>query len=563
MGKRSVNKVKYILYGANRVSKDFKYIFDKLEYEFISDEGDLADSWNGIPYLDIHKVTNLKKDEQIIICDFEKKEKEQVLCQKGFKYGKEYLYEKDFFELLDPWKIPNRKIAVWGTGRVAKRLLDESVLESVDVYIDTNKAGGFFDNKEILSPDEIENWKEYFVIVAVVKDAEICTQLEKHGLMENVDYARYQSVTGMPSRLLKKTIFDKSYYDLECKTMLNHLEIFRNGDTRCCCTTFVNQNLENMMQNTMQEVWNSNLHKILCLSTENHTYSFCDKTMCPLFVAKEKENLRSIEDYKRMSEYPETLALGYDSTCNLACVTCRECTHIAQGQEKEIAMNIAEKINNEYLEHCKFLIMAGDGEVFLSPAYKAVYTNQNCNPPYIRLLSNGMLFNERNWKNFKKEKNGKIMLTVSIDAATKETYESIRRNGNFDILKKNMEFAAKLRKDGELRYFRMNFVVQKENYQEMPLFVRWGEELGVDEIFFTKILNWGTYSDGEFKKISMMETDGITPKKELLDIMNSQEMQSDIVDLGTIQYGHKEDIVDYVENYYMWELEKRGGKIFD
>ena len=155
------------------------------------------------------------------------------------------------------------------------------------------------------------------------------------------------------------------------------------------------------------------------------------------------------------------------------------------------------------------------------------------------------------------------MLTVSIDAATKDTYERIRRNGNFEQLQKNMEFAASLRKEGRLRYFRMNFVVQAENYREMVPFVKWGERLGVDEVFFTKILNWGTYTEEEFARISMMEKDGITPKKELKEVLEDPVMRSSsIADLGTIQYSHREDETELVENYYMWELEKRGGKIF-
>lgn len=108
----------------------------------------------------------------------------------------------------------------------------------------------------------------------------------------------------------------------------------------------------------------------------------------------------------------------------------------------------------------------------------------------------------------------------------------------------------------------MNFVVQRENYKEMVPFVEWGQKLGVDEVFFTKILNWGTYTEEEFYGISMMEQDGVTPKTELKEVLEDSMMKSDIVDLGTIQYAHKEDKVGVVEDYYMWELEKRGGVLF-
>ena len=154
------------------------------------------------------------------------------------------------------------------------------------------------------------------------------------------------------------------------------------------------------------------------------------------------------------------------------------------------------------------------------------------------------------------------MLTVSIDAATRETYEKVRRGGNFDVLRKNMEFASKLRKDGNLSYFRINFVVQSENYKEMIDFVEWGVELGVDEVFFSKVLNWGTYTSEEFKEISMMEEDGNTPKKELQRILDDPRMKNPIVDLGTIQYSH--EMVNYaVDNYYMWELKRKVKTLFE
>lgn len=214
----------------------------------------------------------------------------------------------------------------------------------------------------------------------------------------------------------------------------------------------------------------------------------------------------------------------------------------------------------------KFMISmsnARDSEVFVSEAYKRIYQSTNMNHiDYIRILSNGTLFNEKNWKEFKKNKNGKILLTASVDAATKETYEAIRRNGNFDTLKANMAFAGELRRKGELAYLRMNFVVQKRNYKEMIDFVKWGLEIGADEVFFTKILNWGTFSADDFKEISMMEADGITAKPELKKIIEDPIMKNKIVDLGTIQYAHTtSDDVD-VENYYIWEMERKVEGLF-
>lgn len=558
--------MKYIIYGVNRVAKDFLYVFEDLEILYFIDSESDCGEFLGYSVHDLEYALNDKDYDQIILCDFDKDKKKNILVSKGFVYGTDFVYEEDFFETLDELHIPrHRKIAVWGTGLTAKKLSDYNVEWNTDCYIDTYKTTEQFNGIGVRSPKEITNWKDYFIIIAVVKDQEIVEYLQEKNLKEKIDFVNYQLAVGLPSRLLRRTIFDTSYYNLECSTMLNHLEIFYRGNTRCCCTTFVEQNLDNMLDKNINELWHSNLHKILCLSAENRTYSFCDKSMCPLFISKSDEQGQIIDkDYKKMTDKPEVLAIGYDSSCNLKCVSCRKQLHIAQGEELKRLNQITEVIKKDYLPGCKFLILAGDGEVFASATYQAVYEDVNCNPEFIRILSNGTLFSKERWEKFVKGKKGKVMLTVSIDAASKETYEQIRCNGNFEQLQRNMEFASQLRKDGALSYFRINFVVQKNNYQEMIPFVKWGEKLGVDEVFFTKVLNWGTYTEEEFQQISMMEVDGITPKKELRTILQNPLIRdSDIVDLGTIQYAHKVDKIETINNYYMWELEKRGGSIFE
>ena len=554
----------YVIYGANRVAKDFLYMFDKIRpLYFIEDE--LPDAlFLGYRVKSLEAALCEKEHKQIIICDFEKEDKERRLQAHSLCYGTDYIYEEDFFVELDDIHVPiNRKLAVWGTGRAATLFAKWNREYTISAYIDNFKSQECFCDVQIKAPEEITDWKEYFIIIAVDRDTNIVMQLQKLGLRINEDFVNYQKIMGLPSKMLRQTIFDRSYYDLDCKTMLNHLEIISEGHTRCCCTTFVRQNLDSVFEKSAEALWHSNLHKIMCLSTENRTFTFCDHSMCPLFVAKEQETVQlRPEQYQSMSEMPKVLALGYDPTCNLACSTCRDKVCAVQGAELERVQKITKIVENEYLPVCNFLILAGDGEVFASPNYREIYESSRCNPQYIRLLSNGMLFTPRNWERLIKGKTGKVMLTVSVDAATKSTYEHIRRNGNFDILQRNMEFAADLRKKGMLQYFRMNFVVQRENFEEMIPFVQWGKQLGVDEVFFTKILNWGTYSDEQFKEISMMESDGITPKPGLKRILDHPVIKSEIVDLGTIRYSHKMDEVDAVDNYYKWELEKRGGRLF-
>lgn len=554
----------YVIYGVNRVAKDFEYIFkDKINIKyFIDDDLSCGQTFCDRP---VHGIDKLDRSEKVIVCDFDKTRKVETLNLRGYIYGENYFSEKDFFEELDSFRVPeDREIIVWGVGNYGRDFLKDNISYKISFCIDSHTYGGECEGFPVYSPDYITDWSKYFVIIAIARNSEIVDFLMKKGLKEGQDFIRIQKLRGLPSQLLCKTIFDQSCFDFTCKTMLNHLEILSEGNSRCCCTTFMKIPLDNVLEQSLEKSWNSDTHRILCLSTENRTYSFCDKKMCPFFIGKKSNGDIVLEEaYEEMAEKPKVIALGYDDTCNLKCSTCRKDYLVARGDEAKKLLDYSTMITESFLDNCQFLIAAGNGEVFLSNAYKKVYMSEKCNDiKCIRLLSNGMLFTPDRWSEFKKDKSGKVMLTVSIDAATAETYAKIRCGGNFERLKENMKYASELRKNGELSYFRINFVVQKNNYQEMIAFVKWGLELGVDEVFFTKILNWGTYSEEEFKEISMMDEDGVTPKKELRDILGNPIMKNPIVDLGTIQYSH--DPIDdiYIENYYMWELERKVSHLF-
>lgn len=561
--------MKYGIYGINRVTKDFLYLFNMLDIVCFFVDVMMENPFGKEAVYLVEQAKAYKNlCDKIILCDFQKEQKRRKLVSLGLVYGKDFVYEKDLFYLLDgKLELPeNLDIVVWGTGKRAGDFYKWNKKYNINYFIDTYNQNEKYKGYEIKAPSDISDWKKAFLIIAVAKDREIVEYLEKKGLKKYKDFINSQELVLLPSKLLEETIFDSNCFELSCNTMLNHLEILSAGSAFCCCTTFMKFAIGSIETNTVRDIWNSPIHKIMCLSVVNKTYTFCKKDMCPLFIGKHnhKETMNLKEPYPTMCKSPENSVIGFDATCNLKCETCRHELYVSGGEELKANQRYAEIIKKELLPDLKFFVMAGDGEVFASQTYKDLYTSVEMESlQWIRLLSNGMLFNEKNWKEFSKNKKAKIMLTASIDAVTKDTYEQIRRNGNFDILKKNMEFASNLRKSGELSYFRINFVVQKKNYKEMIDFVKWGMELEADEVFFTKILNWGTYTQEEFRNISMMEEDGITPKPELKKILNHPIMSNKIVDLGTIRYAHKVDKFEKIENYYKWELERKVEGLFD
>ena len=559
--------MKYAIYGVNRVAKDFLYIFYDIEIVCFFDEK-ARNSFCGYPVYSDDKLTELRTSfDKLIICDFDKSSKINAAEKAGYIIEQDYLLEESFFEKLDANKYNShgRPVLVWGTGRRAQGLYNWDNELSVSAYLDSFQNGGCFNNVKVISPTEISDYKDYYVIVAVAKNDEIVDYLRERDLRYLEDFCTDNDWKNRPSVLLRRTIFDQNQYDLDCRTMLNHLEVGAGGDTACCCTTFIYHSIGNLVRESVDDIWTSAIHRIMCLSNVNHTYSFCKKDMCPFFIDREENAEYDIDEpYENMTEKPSTAVLAYETTCNLKCITCREDYKKVNEEDKQKINVIVNKVKEQLIPGVDFLIAAGDGEVLLCKSYRDIIMSDSVrNIKYLRLLTNGMLFNEKNFMAIRQSTDAKIMMTVSIDAATKETYEMIRCGGDFGVLAKNMEYAAGLREQGELSYLRFNFVVQKMNYQEMPLFVKWGLSLGVDEVFFTKILNWGTYSREEFREISMMEEDEVTPKLELMKILNEPIMNEKIVDLGTIQYGRMEVEDNLKTNYYRWELERKVNGLFD
>lgn len=559
----------YAIYGVNRVTKDFMYIFDDLTIVcFLVDE-DCKEKWIDIPVYKINELDSQNKlFDQIIICDFEKTKKRDNLERLGLEYGHDFIYEEDFFSKLDKYQLnpSHKQIIAWGAGRRAEKLAVFYGLNDIGFFVDSREQGMYWKNsgKRILLPNQVKNWKDYFIVISVAQSDSIIDFLNNQGLKHYEDYCTLGELLTQPSWMLRKTIFDKHCYNVECRTIFNHVELNQIGELQCCCVPFVIGRIGNIEDDSIENIWSGIVHKIMCLAINNRTYSFCNSDMCPIFIGRKDDSKLNLQKgYVQMEEHPRNLLVNFEDSCNLKCESCRNQVHIAQGKEYEKNMRYADLLIKQVLPHTEFVTMAGTGEVFVGKSYRKMFTSDSMdNIKWIRILTNGTLFNEQNWKEFSYNKSGKIILTVSIDAATKETYEKLRRNGNFEILERNMEFASALRKEGKLVYFRMNFVVQKKNYQEMPLFVEWGKQLGVDEVFFTKILNYGTYSQDEFAEISMMELDEITPKKELMEILDLPIMKDKIVDLGTIRYLHDPIGIDYIDNYYKWELERKVPGLF-
>lgn len=550
------------IYLVGRWQKDFEYVFPEMQITGYIDDRIIKEQWQGKKLCRIAEFKeNVKFDEALVVC----------CCIKGklatgedalYEFdGYDYVYAEDLFFLLDDDAealVGKRELAVWGTGSIAERNWEAMARRyRIAYFIDSDECKKEFHGYEVRHPTDKLDASNCFIVVASSYYHDISARLIERGLQEGKDFCSYRKLR-MPSALLNEIWTNTSCYNLECTTMLHHLDILDKGTLNCCCTTFMLEFLGNLLEEDIKDIWNSKWHRILCLSLLNRTYRFCRTDLCPALVGKDRREYTEQFDehcYPEIEARPSSLNICIDHSCNLYCESCRNNIQIADNKQLSIAYKVAEKIDKDILPYVNFIMMAGNGEVFLSKVYRKLWmSNAGKKSKYFQILSNGTLFTETIWQMFEAGRESSILLCVSIDAATEETYRKIRRGGNWQSLMANMKFAGNLRASGKISYFRLNFVVQRENYKEIPQFIELAKSFNADRVLFTRILNWGTYSDEEFERITMVDKNG-SPKAELQKILDQPICKDEIVDLGTFNWEHVYEDSHKVGSYYLWEID--------
>ena len=296
--------------------------------------------------------------------------------------------------------------------------------------------------------------------------------------------------------------------------------VINEGEVYTCCPAYLQIPIGNVYEQEWDEIWNSETAKEIRRSVLDGSFKYCNWFVCPVIAdhyLADEYNGRKERNNKNQYEYdvimdgnqPLRLAgVAHDYTCNLFCPSCRlEYFKLSDDQNAKLEF-AKDKVILPLMKNTLQFSISG-GEPFASKYSKQLLAAINKKDfPYLNKLeitSNGLLLNKKQWENIKNIHYLDIDLHVSVDAIKKETYEIVRRGGNFDTLMKNLKFLSKLRKQNKLTSFSINFVVQDHNYKEMSDFVKFGVELEVDFIAFQKIYNAGTFSSEEFDKRTVFD----------------------------------------------------------
>ena len=275
-----------------------------------------------------------------------------------------------------------------------------------------------------------------------------------------------------------------------CPRPFDTLLIDKNGSCFACeCTSWLPQSIGNLQIQSLDDILNSIMHKHLQESITDGTYRYCNENQCSY--------IRSNSVLNESTTRIKHLRLAIDESCNLRCPSCRKkLIFHKQGSQYNKGIKLADKIN-KWLNGHIFPIqvhIGSDGDPFASHVYRHFMEHTpQVNWITYSLLTNGLLFEEF-YPRIPHVINSLQELGVSIDGASKETYEKLRLGGKWDNINRNLECMANLKQKHGFRFI-LHFVVKQGNYHEMNAIIDLGKKYDADRVWLNKIENWNTFND--------------------------------------------------------------------
>lgn len=321
------------------------------------------------------------------------------------------------------------------------------------------------------------------------------------------------------------------------------------GDVYVCCHAWLPRPIGNLLVQGAREIWESETAREIRASVLDGSYRHCNRETCPYLQsgvqAAEVTGLLSGEELAAIErDRPVLLPWGplgincaFDKSCNLACPSCRRGPIVETGAEAEI-LALQERVGGELLPEARQLSISGSGDPFGSPYsrdwLRSLRRERMPRMRRIHIHTNGTLWTEPMWLSIPEPVRELVASAeISIDAASPGTYAVNRRGGDFDRLLRNLEFVAALRRRGPLRHLKVCMVVQENNYREMAGFVALGRSFGADEVFFLRLVNWGTYSEAEYRRRAV-HLPGHPRHAELIGMLQEPVFSAPDVCLGNL-----------------------------
>jgi len=302
---------------------------------------------------------------------------------------------------------------------------------------------------------------------------------------------------------------EKNHITNRCQIPLTTLNIDHKGRVFLCrCDGWLPYSAGHITEFfSLADIHNADTSKLIIKSVNDQKFTYCATTTCRIDKSSNLVDLSTLEIY-----------IGIDISCNYSCPSCRERIIFDQSSEyldekKRWADSIIDIIKNETAKSIT-VIIGSNGETFVSKVYLYIIKELK-NLDHVKFVINTNASSVIDHKDllddvfFKKVK----QFSVSIDAATKDTYEHLRRPGKWENLLKNLNY---------INSFDLpvtaNFVIQKYNFREMLPFVDFCKQYGM-LINFTLMTDWGTYHNVNEQLVHLPESPHYDEFRQIVDAL--------------------------------------------
>lgn len=331
-----------------------------------------------------------------------------------------------------------------------------------------------------------------------------------------------------------------------CLYPFKRVHFSATGDVYVCCSAWMGLSLGNIFESDFNDIWNSDKAKSIRQTIFDGSFRYCKHDVCPRIISGQVENeiipdeLKPMVENKqgRLDRGPEHLSLNYDKSCNLHCKSCRVRVNVMDKDRTQRIIQFQDSLlASDLFQGARRVVVTGAGEPFASKIFMDFFQKiDETRHPRLRitLRTNGILLTPARWEQIKNAHFAIDAILISMDAATEKTYQKLREGADFKQLLKNLEFLEELKKTKKFK-LGLNFVVQEENFKEMPRFLRLARRFHCDEVTFTQLMNLGTYSAEEYNRLAIHKP-GHPQYRKLKKIIGKTVFKDPIVSFNNLSH---------------------------
>ncbi|MBB5730361.1 radical SAM protein [Sphingomonas prati] len=345
---------------------------------------------------------------------------------------------------------------------------------------------------------------------------------------------------GSERRLVNGPVFvrDHKSISLKCFAPWTNLSVnYKGGAHVCPCLSLLKQPnlyLGDTNDSTILEIWNAPAVLRYREAFTKADYSAtCREDVCPYLLGSQLPErpptnvVRSIIGEGQLLDYsPEILTHDIDLGCNLECVMCRN---------KKVTINkLNVKNSTKQIDTLakagglRKIITSGAGEALLFTDFVALLATRTLSDRDIEVHINSNLttFNDKIWDIIK---HNKLSFIASVDGATKETYEKIRKGARWNDVYRGLELIAEKYNGGELKKLIVSFVIMGANKSDIGGIIDICHDLSVP-LTFTAQYGISSLEDNIFDCCDLEE----------LDLVYEQFVEAGGFDLPRVHLGSAE-----------------------